>query len=218
MNSSYRLFHLRISGSRYVLSECDILIGVLAGRYNLRRNVKIIVSINVDAKTSQSRKQSHLQNNLPCPILVSTNASIRSYLRLLIKETIIDLQKMNQPPNFSPSTPLEYSLFSPSKAAEQQRLAKDWTYIHQFLSQKYPFPQKVPKFEENEETLKALLALVAFNEKGDEGWGILCGVERSCVKDLEEREVSCPAFLDVWSYSGRTWCYMESQLYIMILI
>jgi len=97
---------------------------------------------------------------------------------------------MNQAPNFSPSTPLEYSLFSPSKAAEQQRLAKDWTYIHQFLSQKYPFPQKVPKFEENEETLKALLALAAFNEKGDEGWGSLCGVERTCVRELEEMEVS----------------------------
>ncbi|KAH0309502.1 hypothetical protein KCU71_g8358, partial [Aureobasidium melanogenum] len=82
---------------------------------------------------------------------------------------------MNQPPNFpaSTSTPLEYSLFSPSKAAEQQRLAKDWDYVHQFLRQKYPSPQKVPKFEENEETLRMLLAVAAANEKADEGWGVL---------------------------------------------
>ncbi|CAC9888917.1 unnamed protein product [Aureobasidium pullulans] len=68
------------------------------------------------------------------------------------------------------TTPLEYSLFSPSKAAEQQRLAKDWTYIHSFLRRKYPTPSRVPKFEENEETLNALLALAAANEKADEGW------------------------------------------------
>ncbi|KAI4734349.1 hypothetical protein E4T50_15114 [Aureobasidium sp. EXF-12298] len=91
-------------------------------------------------------------------------------------------------PTLSPSTPLEYSLFSPSKAAEQQRLAKDWTYIHHFLAQKYPFPSKVPKFEENEETLKALLALAAYNEKGDEGWSGLCAVEENCVRGMEAKE------------------------------
>lgn len=95
---------------------------------------------------------------------------------------------MNQPPTFPTSTPLEYSLFSPSKAAEQQRLAKDWTYIHQFLRQKYPAPQKVPKFEENEETLRVLLALAASNEKADEGWGQVCRVEEMGVRELEELE------------------------------
>ncbi|CAD0107100.1 unnamed protein product [Aureobasidium uvarum] len=95
---------------------------------------------------------------------------------------------MNQPPTFPVSTPLEYSLFSPSKAAEQQRLAKDWNYVHQFLRQKYPSPQKVPRFEENEETLKALLALAAWNERGDEAWGQLCGIEEMGVRELEEME------------------------------
>ncbi|KAI4726023.1 hypothetical protein E4T49_06238 [Aureobasidium sp. EXF-10728] len=95
---------------------------------------------------------------------------------------------MTQPPTFPPSTPLEYSLFSPSKAAEQQRLAKDWTYIHQFLARKYPFPQKVPKFEENEDTLKALLAFAAANEKADEGWVQLCGVEALVLRKLEREE------------------------------
>lgn len=99
---------------------------------------------------------------------------------------------MNQPPNFPTSTPLEYSLFSPSKAAEQQRLAKDWNYVHQFLRQKYPSPQKVPKFEENEETLRMLLALAAANEKADEGWEQVCGVEEMGLRELEglEDEVS----------------------------
>ncbi|KAI4717898.1 hypothetical protein E4T48_05932 [Aureobasidium sp. EXF-10727] len=99
---------------------------------------------------------------------------------------------MTQPPTHtfppSTSTPLEYSLFSPSKAAEQQRLAKDWTYIHHFLARKYPFPQKVPKFEENEDTLKALLAFAAANEKADEGWVQLCGVEELVLGELEGEE------------------------------
>lgn len=86
------------------------------------------------------------------------------------------------------TTPLEYSLFSPSKAAEQQRLAKDWTYIHSFLRKKYPAPSRVPKFEENEETLIALLALAAANEKADEGWSGVCGVEEMALRELEEEE------------------------------
>ncbi|THX93045.1 hypothetical protein D6D03_10226 [Aureobasidium pullulans] len=86
------------------------------------------------------------------------------------------------------TTPLEYSLFSPSKAAEQQRLAKDWTYIHSFLRKKYPAPSRVPKFEENEETLIALLALAAANEKADEGWSGVCGVEQMALRELEEEE------------------------------
>jgi HAUS augmin-like complex subunit 1 len=101
---------------------------------------------------------------------------------------------MNNHPTLSPPTPLEYSLFSPSKAAEQQRLAKDWTYIHNFLSKHYPFPSRVPKFEGNEETLKCLLALAAYNEKGDEGWSGLCGVEREVVREMEEGEVSFVMF------------------------
>jgi HAUS augmin-like complex subunit 1 len=94
---------------------------------------------------------------------------------------------MNAPP-LSPSTPLEYSLFSPSKAAQQQRLAKDWTYIHSFLASKYPFPLRVPKFEENEETLRCLLQLAAWNEKGNEGWRGMCGIEEMCLRGMEEEE------------------------------
>ncbi|KAI5194091.1 hypothetical protein E4T39_08794 [Aureobasidium subglaciale] len=99
---------------------------------------------------------------------------------------------MNNHPNFplSPPTPLEYSLFSPSKAAEQQRLQKDWTYIHSFLRQKYPSPAKIPKFEENEETLKALLALANANEKADEGWGVFCKVEGMAVEELMRDETT----------------------------
>lgn len=91
-------------------------------------------------------------------------------------------------PTFPTSTPLEYSLFSPSKAAEQQRLAKDWTYIHSFLRKKYPPPSRVPRFEENEETLNALLALAAANEKADEGWDGVCGVEEMALRELIEEE------------------------------
>jgi hypothetical protein len=111
---------------------------------------------------------------------------------------------MNAPP-LSPSTPLEYSLFSPSKAAEQQRLAKDWTYIHSFLAAKYPFPSRVPKFEENEETLKALLQLAAWNEKGDEGWTGMCAVEREVVRGMEEEEEEKVSFLLSFDGFGLDW-------------
>jgi HAUS augmin-like complex subunit 1 len=110
------------------------------------------------------------------------------------KQTHRKTQTMNAPP-LPPSTPLEYSLFSPSKAAEQQRLAKDWTYIHSFLAAKYPFPSRVPKFEENEETLKALLQLAAWNEKGDEGWMGMCAVEGEVVRGMEEEEEEKVSFM-----------------------
>lgn len=44
----------------------------------------------------------------------------------------------------------------------------------------------MPRFEENEETLRVLLAVAAANEKADEGWGVLCGVEGMGVRELEE--------------------------------
>lgn len=100
------------------------------------------------------------------------------------------------------TTPLEYSLFSPSKAAEQQRLAKDWTYIHSFLRRKYPAPSRVPKFEENEETLIALLALAAANEKADEGWSGVCGVEQMALRELEEEEKRKVSFSRIGESGG----------------
>jgi hypothetical protein len=156
----------------------------------------IASSINVNAKPLKSRKQSNLQKQLlhinkypttPSRRIQPLTATSRSPTSAIVK-------KMNNHPTLSPPTPLEYSLFSPSKAAEQQRLAKDWTYIHNFLSKHYPFPSRVPKFEENEETLKCLLALAAYNEKGDEGWSGLCGVEREVVREMEEGEVSFVMF------------------------
>jgi HAUS augmin-like complex subunit 1 len=88
------------------------------------------------------------------------------------------------------TVPLELGLFSPSKALQQERLAKDWSYVHQFLARKYPAPLKVPKFEQNEDTLQALLGLAAANEKADDEWDLVCRVERDALRDLEHEETT----------------------------
>lgn len=57
----------------------------------------------------------------------------------------------------------------------------------------------MPRFEENEETLRMLLAVAAANERADEGWGQLCRLEEGAVGELEgerQDEVSSLAFSD----------------------
>lgn len=76
--------------------------------------------------------------------------------------------------------------FSPSKARAQRAQAADWHHVDTWLSSKFQ-GRSVPAFERNEDTLKALLALVAANEKADEEREILWAVEK---KGLNEAEVS----------------------------
>lgn len=58
-------------------------------------------------------------------------------------------------------------IVSPSKALRDASLARDWSYVSSWLSRKY-HPHSVPRFERNDETLQALLALVAANVAADE--------------------------------------------------
>lgn len=81
---------------------------------------------------------------------------------------------------------LSDALFSPSKARQQQAQAKDWIFVDSWLSKKY-HPKPVPSFERNEETLQALMTLVAFNERADEEQTLVDKVERQALNDLEEK-------------------------------
>ncbi|ESA41958.1 uncharacterized protein NCU02410 [Neurospora crassa OR74A] len=65
-----------------------------------------------------------------------------------------------------PSAPV---IFSPSVARAAASAAKDWSYVDSWLHAKYtPLHLKVPSFERNPETLKALLALATANEAADD--------------------------------------------------
>jgi len=81
---------------------------------------------------------------------------------------------------------LSDALFSPSKARQQQAQAKDWIFVDSWLSKKY-YPKSVPPFERNEETLQALMMLVAYNERADEEKALVEKVEGKALEELREK-------------------------------
>ena len=74
--------------------------------------------------------------------------------------------------------------FSPSKARAQRAQAAEWAQVDSWLSSKYQ-GRSVPSFERNEDTLKALLALVSANEKADEEREALWMVEKKALAEVE---------------------------------
>jgi len=80
---------------------------------------------------------------------------------------------------------LPTALFSPSKAAEQRALAKEWQQVDAWLSAKYQ-GRSVPQFERNEDTLKALVALSASNEKADEERDLLWAVQKEALAEMKQ--------------------------------
>jgi hypothetical protein len=85
-------------------------------------------------------------------------------------------------------------VFSPSAAKHQTLLAKDWSYIDQWLSARY-HPKPVPKFERNPDTLKALLALAAANEAADEERALEKRVKEKALAELKSRDLAAAAEL-----------------------
>jgi hypothetical protein len=79
-------------------------------------------------------------------------------------------------------------LFSPSKARQQRAQAQDWASVDSWLSTKYP-GRSLPTFERNEDTLRALLALAAANERADEERELVESVEREALNELSKQEV-----------------------------
>ncbi|KAF2758168.1 hypothetical protein EJ05DRAFT_379667 [Pseudovirgaria hyperparasitica] len=82
-------------------------------------------------------------------------------------------------------------LFSPSKAALHRAQAQDWAFIETWLAAHYR-NRAIPPFERNDDTLKALLALAAANEKAEEETGIVNRAEREALIELEEDENNLP--------------------------
>ncbi|KAL9096397.1 MAG: hypothetical protein Q9165_001394 [Trypethelium subeluteriae] len=78
------------------------------------------------------------------------------------------------------------SHFSPSKARQQRALAKDWEYVQVWLGKKFA-PKPVPSFERNEDTLKALLELVSFNDAADEELALISDAHADALKELQDQ-------------------------------
>ncbi|GAB7337360.1 hypothetical protein MBLNU457_g2708t1 [Dothideomycetes sp. NU457] len=76
-------------------------------------------------------------------------------------------------------------LFSPSKARQQEAQAKDWLYVDEWLRQQYA-PRRAPTFERNDDTLQALMSLVAANERADEQRGLVDGLEQAALDEAKE--------------------------------
>ncbi|KAK7520020.1 uncharacterized protein IWZ02DRAFT_490127 [Phyllosticta citriasiana] len=76
------------------------------------------------------------------------------------------------------------ALFSPSKAAQQRAQAHDWQHVETWLSTLYP-GQRLPAFERNDETLKALMAMATANERADEEAALLNALEDEVRDELD---------------------------------
>ncbi|KAI1371030.1 hypothetical protein F4677DRAFT_324659 [Hypoxylon crocopeplum] len=94
--------------------------------------------------------------------------------------------------------PSQAAIFSPSVARAVASTAKDWSYIDSWLRSKFASSSsgssrkpKVPSFERNPDTLKALLALAAANEAADEERDQLARIEEAALDELRvaEREL-----------------------------
>jgi HAUS augmin-like complex subunit 1 len=86
---------------------------------------------------------------------------------------------------------LPTALFSPSKAAQQRAAAQDWQRVDVWLSSKFQ-GRTVPQFERNEDTLRALQALAAANEKADEERDLLWAVQKEALHELKTKKVLEP--------------------------
>ena len=91
---------------------------------------------------------------------------------------------MDSAPDLLPS-----AFFSPSKAKQQRAQAQDWQHVDTWLASKFQ-GRSIPQFERNDDTLKALLALVAANEKADEERDLLWNVQKEALSELHARKVS----------------------------
>lgn len=79
------------------------------------------------------------------------------------------------------------AIFSPSVARAAASAAKDWSHVDAWLRTKYQ-GQKVPEFERNPETLKALLALASHNEAADEERQKLARIEEAALREVQDAE------------------------------
>ncbi|KAL7620013.1 hypothetical protein AAE478_010562 [Parahypoxylon ruwenzoriense] len=79
------------------------------------------------------------------------------------------------------------AIFSPSVARAAASTAKDWSYVDSWLRSKYG-KNKIPPFERNPDTLKALLALAAANEAADDDRDQLARLEEAALDEVRRHE------------------------------
>jgi len=84
------------------------------------------------------------------------------------------------------------AIFSPSVARQQLAAAKDWNYIDSWFCTK--FGKAPPPFERNNDTLKALLALIALNESADEERELLARAEAKALQEIRADEEANPNY------------------------
>ncbi|CAJ2508764.1 Uu.00g137900.m01.CDS01 [Anthostomella pinea] len=87
------------------------------------------------------------------------------------------------------------AIFSPSVARAAASTAKDWAYVDSWLRTRYAQlhpsngrSKKPPIFERNQDTLNALLALVAANEAADEEREQLGRIEEAALNEVRDAE------------------------------
>jgi len=78
------------------------------------------------------------------------------------------------------------AVFSPSAARQQLSEAKEWSYVDQWLMQKY-HPRPVPSFERNTETLRSLTALANANETADEERALVQEFKQSVLRNFSPK-------------------------------
>ncbi|KAM0249360.1 hypothetical protein ACHAQJ_009076 [Trichoderma viride] len=77
------------------------------------------------------------------------------------------------------------AIFSPSVARIAASTARDWSYVDAWLASKSPaWKTSLPSFERNQDTLKALLALVSLNEAADDQRRLLARVDATALQGL----------------------------------
>ncbi|OTA03392.1 hypothetical protein A9Z42_0038560 [Trichoderma parareesei] len=81
------------------------------------------------------------------------------------------------------------AIFSPSVARIAASTARDWSYVDAWLASKSPaWKSSLPPFERNQDTLKALLALVSINEAADDQRRLLARVDATALQGLSAHD------------------------------
>lgn len=76
-------------------------------------------------------------------------------------------------------------MFSPSVTRIAATEARDWTFVDSWLTSWFSGRQP-PPFERNADTLKSMLALIAFNETAEAEAGLLARVDQDALEDLPQ--------------------------------
>ncbi|KAJ6788878.1 hypothetical protein PWT90_00088 [Aphanocladium album] len=76
-------------------------------------------------------------------------------------------------------------MFSPSVARIAATEARDWSFVDSWLATQFPGRQP-PPFERNADTLRALIALIAFNDSASEEARLLARIDQDALGELPQ--------------------------------